>query len=250
MEVHHHPQVEKKNFKEYFLEFIMIFLAVTLGFFAENLREYFTNREIEKNSIERLVNNLQEDSLMLVKSAEFNETKLNDIDSLVALKKRNVPDTIFRKGLTFYSIRLGRTYFFSSNESTFDEMKSSGSLRLIKKQDVVDSILKYQTNNKPITYQETSCQMWWNRTEEKWTESTDFTALTDLSSKILTFHTPNEIIAGQLPGVTKDSILLQQYFNNIVAQRASFTTYVYFLNRQLSFVRILITYLETEYGIR
>jgi hypothetical protein len=27
MEVHHHPKVEKKNFKEYLLEFIMIFLA-------------------------------------------------------------------------------------------------------------------------------------------------------------------------------------------------------------------------------
>ncbi len=25
MEVHHHPKVEKKNFKEYFLEFVMIF---------------------------------------------------------------------------------------------------------------------------------------------------------------------------------------------------------------------------------
>jgi len=31
MEVHHHPHVEKKNFKEYFLEFLMIFLAVTMG---------------------------------------------------------------------------------------------------------------------------------------------------------------------------------------------------------------------------
>jgi len=27
MEVHHHPTVEKKKFKEYFFEFIMIFLA-------------------------------------------------------------------------------------------------------------------------------------------------------------------------------------------------------------------------------
>jgi hypothetical protein len=27
MEVHHHPHVEKKVFKEYFLEFLMIFLA-------------------------------------------------------------------------------------------------------------------------------------------------------------------------------------------------------------------------------
>jgi hypothetical protein len=41
MEVHHHSDMhhKKKNFKEYFLEFLMIFLAVTLGFFAENLRE-------------------------------------------------------------------------------------------------------------------------------------------------------------------------------------------------------------------
>jgi cell division protein FtsB len=38
MEVHHHPHVEKKNFKEYFLEFLMIFLAVTMGFFAESIR--------------------------------------------------------------------------------------------------------------------------------------------------------------------------------------------------------------------
>ena len=39
MEVHHHPQVEKKNLKEYLLEGLMIFIAVTLGFFAENIRE-------------------------------------------------------------------------------------------------------------------------------------------------------------------------------------------------------------------
>jgi hypothetical protein len=42
MEVHHHPHVEKKNFKDYFLEFVMIFLAVTLGFIAENIREDIT----------------------------------------------------------------------------------------------------------------------------------------------------------------------------------------------------------------
>jgi hypothetical protein len=39
MEVHHHPQVERKNFKEYFLEFLRIFLGVTLGFFVETMRE-------------------------------------------------------------------------------------------------------------------------------------------------------------------------------------------------------------------
>jgi hypothetical protein len=34
MEVHHHPHVETKSFKEYLLEGLMIFVAVTLGFFS------------------------------------------------------------------------------------------------------------------------------------------------------------------------------------------------------------------------
>ena len=55
MEVHHHPQVEKKNFKEYFLEFIMIFLAVSLGFFAENIREHINDNEKREQYIQSLV---------------------------------------------------------------------------------------------------------------------------------------------------------------------------------------------------
>jgi hypothetical protein len=44
MEVHHHPEVEKKGFKEYILEGLMIFLAVTMGFFAETIREDISDR--------------------------------------------------------------------------------------------------------------------------------------------------------------------------------------------------------------
>jgi hypothetical protein len=42
MEVHH-PKVESKNFKEYFLEFLMIFLAVTMGFIAESEKRPLSN---------------------------------------------------------------------------------------------------------------------------------------------------------------------------------------------------------------
>ncbi len=51
MEVHHHPQLkhERKPWKEYFLEYLMIVLAVTTGFFAESLREHLgdTSKEHE-----------------------------------------------------------------------------------------------------------------------------------------------------------------------------------------------------------
>jgi len=38
MEAHNHTHQPKK-WKEYISEFLMLFTAVTLGFFAENLRE-------------------------------------------------------------------------------------------------------------------------------------------------------------------------------------------------------------------
>jgi hypothetical protein len=65
MEVHHHPHVEKKGVKEYFFEFLMIFLAVTLGFIAENIREKISEHKRAKIYAGTLVNDLQADTSAL-----------------------------------------------------------------------------------------------------------------------------------------------------------------------------------------
>src|SRR6201989_1457063 len=65
MEVHQPPHAEKKNFKEYFLEFIMIFLAVTLGFFAESFREHLVENKKEKEIISALYADLKKDTANL-----------------------------------------------------------------------------------------------------------------------------------------------------------------------------------------
>jgi hypothetical protein len=65
MEVHHHPHVEKKSFKEYLLEGLMIFLAVTMGFFAENIREHFSEKKSEKQIITALQKDLVKDTTLL-----------------------------------------------------------------------------------------------------------------------------------------------------------------------------------------
>src|SRR5215470_17399068 len=57
MEVHHHPDIHhgKKKWKEYFLEFVMIFLAVTMGFFAEQIRERHVEKERLHNYFRSMV---------------------------------------------------------------------------------------------------------------------------------------------------------------------------------------------------
>ncbi len=153
MEVHHHPNVEKKNFKEYFLEFLMIFLAVTLGFFAENIREHLTDKDKEKIYIQNLYEDLKSDTIAFSKYQKSNLEFFNKIDSLVILIKssdrNNHINEIYFLARTA-TMRNGVVY---PNERTFDEMKSAGLLRLISNRQIADSVSYYYNALKGVTGQ-------------------------------------------------------------------------------------------------
>src|SRR5450631_2771420 len=65
MEVHHHPDLHHKSkpWKEYLLEFLMIFLAVTLGFFAETIREHISENAKAGELAESLYKEAYSDSV-------------------------------------------------------------------------------------------------------------------------------------------------------------------------------------------
>ena len=88
MEVHHHPEVEKKGIKEYLLEGFMIFIAVMMGFFAENIRENITNYEHARQLTSQLVQDLKEDTANLNFIYRKQTEALNANDSLFVLLKQ------------------------------------------------------------------------------------------------------------------------------------------------------------------
>src|SRR5688572_25428706 len=52
----------KKRLKDYLLEGLMIFVAVTLGFFAESIRENMNDRKKEREYVASLISNLEKDT--------------------------------------------------------------------------------------------------------------------------------------------------------------------------------------------
>ena len=76
MEVHHHPNPEKKSFKEYLLEGLMIFLAVSMGFIAENIREHITENKVATEMAENLYYELHADSIKLSNILHAREKKI------------------------------------------------------------------------------------------------------------------------------------------------------------------------------
>ena len=153
MEVHHHPDLhhKKKNFKEYFLEFLMIFLAVSMGFIAENTREYFSDNAKEKEYINSFIRNLQDDSTHLTNTISENLGKLEKLNRLMSLSSKNISDTLNRKLLYRYTAQsIGFYSEFKSNDATMLQLTNSGGLRFIRKGHIADSIAKYDIEMKAI----------------------------------------------------------------------------------------------------
>lgn len=252
MEVHKHPKdvTHKKKWGEYLLEFFMLFLAVFLGFVAENIREDIGNRRIEKKNIESLVKNLREDSLDLVQSIDVNEKRFQYLDSLVYLKNSTVTDAVFQQQFFYYMLKLGYLDYFVSNQSTFEQMQSSGTLRLISHPNVLDSILKYETGCKQVKHQEDICSRWWNKSIEQVSAIIDLSSLAHLPGNKLWTITTTDLAAIQLPKISKDLSSLLQYFNWRINERISLGYYIQYLYGQLSYIRTLIPFLMKEYHLK
>jgi hypothetical protein len=141
MEVHHHPKVEKKSLKEYFLEFLMIFLAVSLGFLAENLRENMANHEKEKHYVNSILKDLQKDTANIslsLRNQDWLVGKMNNVLRLPVEKLRDVSlqDTLYQNLVPFYA---GFWVFVQTN-NTLTQLKNAGDFGVFTNQDVVDSI--------------------------------------------------------------------------------------------------------------
>ncbi len=143
MEVHHHPKVEKKNFKEYLLEFIMIFLAVTMGFIAENIREHFAETKIAHQTLGAYRNDLlQHQEYYKETIAYFNE-RLPIYDSIISIfyaKKENEELPVLSHLLMEGEVN----HVVTINTPTYQQFISSGSLRFIDNKELKAGMANYQ----------------------------------------------------------------------------------------------------------
>ena len=147
MEVHHHPDLhhKKKNFKEYFLEFLMIFLAVTLGFIAEGLRENISDHSKEKEYIVSIIQDMKKDSATLTNyiyknipyHSQWLDSEINLLQQpLLAGKDKEIYQAFILGNLW--------TYDFFKTVRTISQLNAEG-FRLIRNQNAVNAITDWET---------------------------------------------------------------------------------------------------------
>ena len=141
MEVHHHPEVEKKSFKEYLLEGLMIFIAVSMGFIAENIRENLVNKEKEKKYMESMLADLKKDTAEVRQVIYLQSILIKKMDSALSfpvekLRNIDVQDSFYHHFIYFY----GWEWTFTRYDNTISQLKNAGGFSILKNRKVVDSM--------------------------------------------------------------------------------------------------------------
>ena len=144
MEVHHHPHVptHSKPWKEYLLEGLMIFIAVTLGYGAENIREHYVETKKAIISAGNLYVDVLEDSVRYEQTLQtrYFQDSCYEIIKDIYKKEKTIKDIpIFY--LTYSTITKREIPIM--NTIALDEVKSSGTLKYIEDDKLKVAIQKY-----------------------------------------------------------------------------------------------------------
>ena len=138
---------KKSSWQKYVTEFLMLFAAITLGFFAENQREKWGENERGVQYAQRLVEDLDLDSIRMEEVKVNYAIKEQQINTLIPLMQAGLAEKPFLDSLFAYftlpgSGSLVTGISFVENMATRDELKS-GNMRLIRSDSIVRHLSVY-----------------------------------------------------------------------------------------------------------
>jgi hypothetical protein len=252
MEVHHHPDLhhKPKPWKEYFLEFIMIFCAVTLGFFAENMREHYAENKKAKEYAQSLYDDLKIDTFVLQRT--FNEKNWifakydNALRILESAEQGNNNEFLYyiERYVTFNDV-------FTSQDVTYQQLRSSGNFRYIRNVSLYKNIADYY--NLYTRYQSVDGSLGLNGREQMADLEAKIFNVKDLASldndNATTFYDLAKRPSGKFVQIKTDKQNLALLYIKIANARNRTTASKLFLNWLKEKATILMTDLKKEYEV-
>jgi len=114
-----------KSWKSYFLEFLMLFLAVFMGFWSENFRNELADRRKVDKIKQAMVRDMQKDLNQLdeyVGQAGNNLFHIDRMDSLLFKNPNDIDQQFFYNTMVNYSV----FYVFSPSDKSFKQAEEMG----------------------------------------------------------------------------------------------------------------------------
>lgn len=235
MEVHHHSHGHgAKNWKSYSWEFVMLFLAVFCGSIAEYFLEHKIEHDREKQYIASLVSDLKADTANIALTiTDFNSASpyFDTIDNNIhQITEKYNPSLM-------YSLKKVLGYRdFISTDKTLQQLKNAGNLRLIRKQQIADSIAGYDFQVKKFQITSGELQSQFSKAFD------DYQSLVYDNLKESTKNTSDYLIS-------TDVASFKKYHNHIKLYKRLRQIYVLRLQELETRIKNLLLLLKEEYGV-
>src|SRR5205809_1339417 len=259
MEVHAHPYnvMHKKNWKEYVLEFLMIFFAVTLGFFAEGYREYVNDRHKEKENMMALLKDVRNDSVALKTTLKEITEQDKGLDSLIFVLRQ--PLSVKKNLELAYVLYLkyGDVYFHVFfSEGSISQMINSGELRLVRNSNMVRLINEYQNMKLLVKKDEDDLRRLEGEIERGQANHIfDFTTSSKLDRIIdtATSDIPVDSLLrladeSAIELISNDPVFIASFRNNLKSYKAFNEDYLYWIQGTIDINDKMISAIKEEYG--
>lgn len=142
MEVHAHTHTPRKKWTHYFWEFLMLFLAVFCGFLAE----YQLEHKIERDRARQFLQSM----LVDVQTNIINLDSLQTQDRIIIANHDSLLNWLLQDSVTIdraaFSKKMGALWIrnFLVRKETYEQMKSSGSLRYVGNIEFLKKMMAYE----------------------------------------------------------------------------------------------------------
>jgi len=157
-----------KRWNVYFIEFALIFLAVTLGFFAESIREKMGDEEKELEFIHSMIEDARMDSLHIQACLQANQRRVNALDTLSGLLTDHHPEqTPDSEIYRLFKFGLYHPDFITPVERTMTQLKFAGGMRLLRKKPAAEAIVLYDDMAKNLIDQQAFYELYQNSAIEQ-----------------------------------------------------------------------------------
>jgi hypothetical protein len=156
MEVHAHSHTPRKRWTHYFWEFLMLFLAVTAGFFVENQREHYIEHIRARQYASTMLEDLKADNEALLSGIKINQLIIDKIDTLLFFYNPENKETKTTGQLYYFGREGFHFWHYVNKQVTLEQMKHSGTIRYFQNSFLEN---KFVALDKEISF----IQYWENR---------------------------------------------------------------------------------------
>jgi hypothetical protein len=260
MEVHKHPHdvTHKKRWTEYLLEFFMIFFAVTLGFYAENIRERVSDSDREKEYMRSMIEDLKQDTANCQRVIAQNTAIVHGLDTLISHILKPVHDESNVNLIYAYCIKY-RYYNpeVQFSERTMSQLKNNGGLRLVKKGEVSNALSTYDQGIRFCDRQRDQVLHYYGVLDQTELALFDFGPIKSLWDSLFNADvlsvpilTMVQYLRNKVHLQTTGEDQLKKYMNEIIYDQVAIATYNNDLTDQSRKASSLIGLIQKKYGLK